>query len=59
MPNRDLHETTEENRENQRHFLEFRPAFSNLRSQISLDTDLGLIEFFKQIVLRRAQSEEI
>ena len=53
--NSNLNVTSEMNMETPRHFLELCPLVSDLRTLYDTDTDLGLIEFFKSVMERRAE----
>ena len=48
--------TSEQNTETQAHFLEFCPQVSDLKEQYNTRTDLGIIQFFKAVLERRAEN---
>ena len=56
--NQSLNDTNEVNIEQQSHFLEICPVFSDLRSEYDTDSDLGLIEFYRAVVARRIEDDE-
>ena len=40
------------------HYLEICPLVSNIKEQHDIDTDLGLIQFFRAVMERRRELEE-
>ena len=48
--NTSLDDTSEENTENQQHFLKICPAVRDIKSQYDTNSDLGMIQFFTAVV---------
>ena len=48
-----LDNTSETNMESQRHFIEICPNVRDLREQFDTESDIGIIEFFKAVLLRK------
>ena len=57
--NHEMDLTTEENYDSMNHCKYVCPAFDDLRNLYSLETDIGIVEFFRSVVKRRAEEEEI
>ena len=51
--------TTEENIETQSHYLELCPLVSDLKELYNTESDVGIIEFFRAVVQRRAEIEDL
>ena len=51
--------TTEENMETQSHYLELCPLVSDLKEMYNIESDVGIIEFFRAVVQRRAEIEDL
>ena len=48
-----------ENRDTQTHLLEVGPAFSDMRGQFDLNSDVGIIGFFKAVISHRIEQGEV
>ena len=53
--NTTLDDTSVENMETQKHFLEFCPLVTDIKAQYNTDTDLGIISFFTAVLERRSE----
>ena len=52
--NTSLNVTCSQNMESQNHFLEICPSVSDIKTQFDTNTDLGIIQFFRAVLERRA-----
>merc|ERR1711954_11585 len=53
--NTTLDDTSVENMETQKHFLDFCPLVTDINAQYNTDTDLGIISFFTAVLERRSE----
>ena len=56
-PSIELNTTSEDSIETQNHFLELCPLVSDLKDIYDTETDLGLVQFFRAVLQRRAENE--
>ena len=53
--NNTLDDTSEENIESPRHYLEYCPLVSDLKVMYDTESDLGLVQFFRSVLQRRGE----
>ena len=57
--NTSLDDTSEENTESQKHFLKFCPAVRDIESQYDTNSDLGIVQFFRAVLERKGELDDL